>query len=162
MVQQDLPLWPSKGKRRRLDLLWLEKLERHGLSTFLKEQPSKQPPELGKAIDQFNNRLFWDCHETLEDVWRASPYPFRHFYQGIIKVAVGFYHLSLHHRKGATNKLSEGWSLLKVFSPGFLGVNVDQLCRDTQPWIDRLSKAEATTWEEMDRLPRPQIQQIRR
>ena len=162
MEQPDLPLRPSKGNRRRLDMLWLERLEEHGLFAFLQEQPSKQPPELDRAINQFNNHHFWGCHETLEDVWRSSPYPLRHFYQGIIKVAVGFYHLSRHNRKGATNKLSEGRRLLKVFTPEFSGVNTDQLCRDVQTWIARLSRPESIDWKEMDRLARPRIEYLRR
>ncbi len=85
-----MPRWPSGGNRRKLDELWLEKLERHGLSSLLPETPAEGPPQLYKAIDEFNGRLFWECHETLEDVWRNTPYPLRFFYHAIIKVAVGF------------------------------------------------------------------------
>ncbi len=55
-----LPIWPSKGNRRKLDQQWLELLERHGLSAFL-EGPIEAPAQLHKAIGEFNGGLFWDC-----------------------------------------------------------------------------------------------------
>ena len=53
------------------------------------------PPELRQAIEQFNRGEFWECHETLEDVWRETLYPFRLFYHAVIKTAVGFHHLTV-------------------------------------------------------------------
>jgi len=83
----ELPLWPSGGNRRKLDELWLEKLERYGLPVSLEDQ-IKAPAELDRAILEFNRQLFWECHETLEDVWRSSSYPIRMFY----RVGYGFRH----------------------------------------------------------------------
>ena len=45
-------------------------------------------------MEQFNGGEFWECHETLEDVWRETPYPFRLFHHAVIKTAVGFHHLT--------------------------------------------------------------------
>ena len=102
-----LPRWPSKGNRRKLEEMWLEALEHRGLQAFLEEAPAEAPAELHKAIMEFNAGLFWECHESLEDVWRGTPYPLRFFYHAIIKLAVGFYHMSRHNRHGARVKLSD-------------------------------------------------------
>ena len=161
MEHPDLPLRPSRGNRRRLDVLWLEALEQHGLMVFLPEPPSEPPPELHRAVEEFNGRLFWNCHETLEHVWRAAPYPLRHFYHGIIKVAVGFFQLSRHNRRSATGKLSEGARLLGVFTPTFFGVDTELLCRDTAMWLPRLQPPGSLSWRELDALPTPQIQMLK-
>ena len=47
---------------------------------------------LAKGIAEFNNWRFYDCHETLEDVWRevgskGEEGTLADFYQGIIKIA---------------------------------------------------------------------------
>ena len=158
MEESDLPRWPSRGNRRKLDLLWLERLEREGLEPFVSDFPATPPPELEYAMAQFNRGQFWQCHETLEDLWRATPYPLRHYYHGVIKVAVGFYHVSKHNRRGAASKLSEGLRLLKVFTPEFLGLDVEGLCSEASRWLGKV-KEEATPvrWRELDALARPRI-----
>ena len=83
------------------------------------------PPELQRAIEQFNGGEFWECHETLEDVWRETPYPFRLFYHAVIKTAVGLHHLSMHNRHGARVKLRDGVELLELFQPEWMGVRTD-------------------------------------
>ncbi|MFQ5872420.1 MAG: DUF309 domain-containing protein [Dehalococcoidia bacterium] len=157
MGQAGLPLWPSRGNRRRLDMLWLERLEEDGLANLRQELPAGPPPELYKAIDEFNHGLFWECHETLEHVWRATSYPIRHFYHGIIKLAVGFYHLSRHNRKGARAKLSEGLRLVRVFTPCFFHVDTEGLWRDSSLWLQRVETTDRIDWIKLDGLPTPQI-----
>ena len=68
MEENDLPCWPSKGNRRKLDELWLEKLECDGTSAFLTETPAEAPPELYKALEEFNGRMFWSVMRP----WRMS------------------------------------------------------------------------------------------
>ena len=153
----DLPLWPSKGNRRKLEGLWLQELERHGVSAILPASCDKAPPELYKAIEQFNSGQFWECHETLEGVWRNTPYPVRFFYHGIIKVAVGFHHLSRHNRYGARLKLSEGVRLLRLFHPVTFGVRTGPLSRDASTWLERVESAGPLDWKELDGLSTPHI-----
>ena len=155
--EKDLASWPSKGNRRKLEQLWLERLEGRGLSAFLPDVPAAASPELYKAVGEFNSGLFWECHETLEGVWRSTPYPLRFFYHAIIKVAVGFHHLSRHNRHGARVKLYDGVRLLHLFPPSFLDVGTGLLCRDASAWLERLERAGPIDWGEMDALPAPHI-----
>ena len=150
MEENDLPCWPSKGNRRKLDELWLKKLECDGTSAFLTETPAEAPPELYKALEEFNGRMFWECHETLEDIWRNTPYPLRFFYHAIIKVAVGFHHLYRHNRHGARVKLSDGVRLLRLFPPSFLGVRTDLLCRDASTWLAWVESVGPIEWMELE------------
>jgi hypothetical protein len=153
----ELPRWPSGGNRRALEESWLEQLEPGGLSAFMPEIPTEPPEELYKAVEEFNSRLFWECHETLEEVWRETPYPLRFFYHAIIKAAVGFHHLSRHNRHGARVKLSDAVRLLPLFQPHFLGVRTDLLLGDASEWLSRLDADGPVNWHELDALPRPTI-----
>ncbi len=150
MQVTELPRWPSKGNRRKLEALWVEELERRGWSNFDFDATTEGPLVLFTAIEQFNNGLFWECHETLEDVWRNTPYPQRFFYHAIIKAAVGFYHLSRHNRRGAGVKLADSVRLLGLLPPTLMGVNTDQLRQECMPWQEWSERAGPIDWKDME------------
>jgi hypothetical protein len=154
-----LASWPSRGNRRKLEALWLEALERRGTEDPAAEPPDEAPESLGAAIDQFNDRRFWECHETLEEVWLETPYPLRFFYHAIIKTAVGFHHMSRHNLHGAETKICDGVRLLQLFQPKFLDVRTDALLGDGSVWLERLGERRAgvLSWEDLDAIPRPVI-----
>ena len=156
----DLPPWPSKGDRRRLEGLWLERLELHGLRRALPQPPLEVPTELSQAVDEFNARLFWQCHETLEDIWRQTPYPLRFFYHAIIKAAVGFYHKSRHNRHGAKVKLADAVRLLRLFQPNYLGLRTDLMLGETSIWLAKVGSARRLNWTELDAMPTPIIRMV--
>ena len=157
----DLPLWPSKGNRRRLEELWLESLERDGLRGALPQPPNEATRQLSKAVEQFNGRHFWDCHETLEHVWLRTPYPLRFFYHAIIKAAVGFHHQSRHNRHGARVKLSDAVRLLRLFQPSYLGLRTDLLLDEVSNWLVKVGDAGRVNWAELDAMPTPIIHTLR-
>ena len=99
---------------------------------------------LRKAIDEFNAWRFYDCHETLEDVWReaggkAQDAPLAGFYQGLIKVAAGFHHVIRYNHKGAVNLLSDALRLLGPYRPAALAVDVEALIADVRRALDAIA-----------------------
>jgi predicted metal-dependent hydrolase len=89
------------------------------------------PPELVRAIQEFNAGEFFEQHETLELLWRATPGEIRHLYEGILQVGVGMYHLFKNRNfHGAAVKLDHGISLLSAFPPICHGVDVARLRDD--------------------------------
>ena len=88
------------------------------------------PPALLDGIDEFNRGLFFEQHETLEDLWHQEPDDVRYLYQGILLVGVGVYHLQRENYVGATSKLARGGELLRWFVPGCQGVDVGRLVED--------------------------------
>ena len=129
------------------------------MSAFLPDAPGQAPQELYRAIEQFNRGMFWECHETLEDVWRNTSYPLRFFYHAIIKAAVGFYHLSRHNRHGARVKLGDAARLLRLFPARFLGVLTDPLREEISVRLGLLGGDDPVDWVEMDALSSPHIGQ---
>ncbi|MCI0439385.1 MAG: DUF309 domain-containing protein [Chloroflexi bacterium] len=153
----DLPRWPAKGQRRILEQQWIEALERYGLPAELLEPPLETPRALFKAVDEFNGGLFWECHETLEDVWRETPYPLRFFYHAIIKAAVGLHHARRRNLHGARVKLSDSARLLPLFQPAFMGVRTDRLLEDVSAWLARVERDDVD-WDGIDALTPPRIE----
>jgi predicted metal-dependent hydrolase len=111
------------------------------------------PPGLLAGIAQFNAGAFWDCHETLEDLWRVEPDHIRYLYQGLLQIGVGFYHLRRGNHRGAVNKLAGGLAYLAPSAPACLGVDVARLRAEAGAILaalralgpDRLGEFNATT-----------------
>ncbi len=96
------------------------------------------PQTLRQGIDAFNRAYFFEAHETLEELWRETHGPLHTFYQGLIQLAVGFYHLSNGNRRGARSQLEKGLAKLEGFQPTCQGIDVQTLCQDSRRWLDRL------------------------
>jgi hypothetical protein len=153
---EDLPPYPAKGNRLSLDKSWLAILLQRGIGPFMPEEPAP-PPELGRAIAQFNQGRYWECHETLERLWLPERYPLRLFYHGLIKAAVGLLHLEGRNRRGAALKLRDAAYTLAPFLPGFMGIDVASLHRDVEERLSLLGPGMSMDWETIDGLPRVQI-----
>ena len=54
---------------------------------------SEQSQQLRHGLDLFNRGEFFECHEVLEAVWLQASGADKVFLQGLIQVAVSFYHL---------------------------------------------------------------------
>ncbi len=150
-----LPTMPFRN-RRALDAQWIDALREHGIDRFGDGESADPPPDLRRAVEQFNGGDFWECHETLEDVWRESPYPFRLFYHAVIKTSVGFHHLSGHNRHGARVKLRDGVELLELFQPEWMGVRTDLLHSDATEWLSFVDVPNVA-WAELDGREKPRI-----
>jgi predicted metal-dependent hydrolase len=108
-------------------------LERLGSADLATACAAPAPPELLQAIHEFNAGEFFDQHETLELLWRATPDEIRHLYEGILQVGVGLHHLfDKHNFRGAAVKLDHGIRLLEAFPPVCHGVDIERLRRDAR------------------------------
>ena len=96
------------------------------------------PAGLLAGIDLFNRREFFECHEVLEDLWRAEPAPVRLLYQGILQIGVGFHHLGRGNWVGAFRQLEKGISRVNRFLPSCLGVDTERLVREAGGCLDLL------------------------
>ncbi|MGH7888003.1 MAG: DUF309 domain-containing protein [Candidatus Binatia bacterium] len=84
-------------------------------------------PRFLKGIDEFNQQLFFECHETLEEIWLEEHGEDRKFYQGIIQIAAGYYKLQQGVPVGAIKLWRTGIEKVAPFGPVYLGVNVESL-----------------------------------
>ena len=110
-------------------------------------------PEFQQAIAEFNQQQFYACHDTLEAIWVEAPEIDKRFYQGILQVAVGCYHLSNDNLKGAIILLGEAVRRLRDYQPDYEGIDVSQLLEQAIALLQALQqlKPEETSilWQQL-------------
>lgn len=74
------------------------------------DSPSGQ---LLQGIREFNRREWFQCHETVEDLWIGSEGELRNFYQGIIQLAIALHHWRNGNYGGAVSLLKGGAGYLR-------------------------------------------------
>jgi uncharacterized protein len=79
------------------------------------------------GIEQFNNCDFFDCHDTLEELWMESKGDERLLLQGLIQVAVAYYHKGNGNFKGAESQLNKAISKLDRIPDSFCGLEMQSL-----------------------------------
>ncbi|MCI0450080.1 MAG: DUF309 domain-containing protein [Chlorobi bacterium] len=94
-----------------------------------------------QAINKFNNNEFFECHEILEDIWFDVRDDSRDFYQGLLHIAVGFYHLAKKNNPaGAVLQLNKAVEKLKKYENEYNGVRLDKLMSETENILIDLEK----------------------
>ena len=101
-------------------------------------------PRFLTAIDEFDRGLFYEAHETLEQLWLEDHGPEREFYQGIIQVAAGYFKWEQEVPQGAVKLFRSAIRKLEPYRPVCLGVQVTAFLSDVQAdlaaieaWSDR-------------------------
>lgn len=111
---------------------------------------------LEEAARLFNDKLYFECHDYLEDAWQDARGDERDFLQALIHVSVGMYHVAAANHQGAANLLSRGVEGLERFAPTTDGLDVATLvdkastCRDKSK---RMLAGEDLEWT-VDDVPR--------
>jgi uncharacterized protein len=115
------------------------------------------PPLLLEGIAQFNAGKYWECHETLETIWRVEPDHIRYLYQGILQVGVGFYHLRRGNWRGAVNKLRSGLDYLEPSAPTCMGIDIALLRSEAGNILTQLETLGPGGIAEVDTSALPQV-----
>ena len=165
---------PQAVTRPQADVLWLRRLNKEGILALLPDPP-EPPAEFFRGLREFNQGQYWQAYETLEGVWRETPYPLRLFYYALIKLDVGLLHLGRHNAAGARRQLVAAADFLEPFTPAFLGIPTAPLYQEARAWLQRLGRVgptqasrgsrrrmqseDSSFWEEFDRLPRVKIKE---
>ena len=102
---------------------------------------SQQPDEFWRGIQEFNRGEFYACHDTLEALWIEAMEPDKTFYQGILQIAVGIYHLSNLNWRGAAILMGEGLNRLNRYDGSYGGIDVDELIGDSAALLRSLQGA---------------------
>src|SRR6266540_5854213 len=144
---------PRSGHPKRI-----RALERLGSADLVTACADPAPPELTKAIHEFNTGEFFEQHETIELLWRATPGEIRHLYEGILQIGVGMHHL-LKNRNfhGAAVKLDHGTRLLEAFPDVCHGIDVARLRREARVARARLIALGPDRFDAFERSAIPKV-----
>jgi hypothetical protein len=115
------------------------------------------PPEFLKGVHEFNAGEFFEQHETLELLWRATESDIRYLYQGVLLVGVGFYHLEQGNCHGTQAKLAAGIEMLEWFGPECQSVDVADLIARARVCLERVRALGRDRLGEFDRSLIPQV-----
>lgn len=100
----------------------------------------KPPSELVEGIRQFNRGEYYECHETLEQIWREETREIRDLYKGILQIGVAIFHAQRSNLKGAARLVSSGMELLSGFAPECMKIDVEHLLQSTGRFMDELNE----------------------
>ena len=93
-----------------------------------------------QGIEEFNQQNFYTCHDILEAIWIEAPETDKKFYQGILQIAVGCYHLSNYNWRGAVILLGEGISRLTSYQPTYSNIDVTDLIEESYQLLQGLQQ----------------------
>jgi predicted metal-dependent hydrolase len=99
------------------------------------------PDEFWHGVEQFNQQEFYACHDTLEALWIEATEPDKKFYQGILQVAVAFYHLGNQNWRGAVILLGEGINRLRGYQPTYATIDVEKFLTQSVHILTTLQQA---------------------
>jgi predicted metal-dependent hydrolase len=97
---------------------------------------------LARGISEFNAGAFFECHDTLEEVWHGTRGPAREFFQGLIQVAVAFYHLGNSNTTGGRSQFQKAMIKLDSYGREYLRVDLDALRSEVREWIRKVDAGE--------------------
>jgi predicted metal-dependent hydrolase len=93
------------------------------------------------GVEQFNSGYFFECHDTLEEIWMETIGHDRLFLQGLIQVSVGFYHLFNRNFKGAVSQFTKGLGKLDHYRPAHRGVELTSFMEGVLGWKQNAERA---------------------
>mgnify|MGYP000521157930 CR=1 FL=1 len=90
-----------------------------------------------QGLDAFNNRRFYDAHELWEELWSDYKLEEPNLIQGLIQVAVGYYHLSNLNQKGSIGLFTKSIKKLDPYVDSkSLPVDIALIIQGTKKTLD--------------------------
>ena len=125
---------------------------------YSNEECAGSPPaDFLKGIHELNDGEFFEQHETLELLWRATESDIRYLYQGVLLVGVGFYHLEQGNYHGTQAKLAAGIDMLEWFAPTCQSVDVADLIARARRCLEQVRALGPDRLGDFDRALIPQV-----
>ncbi len=118
------------------------------------------PPLILEGIKLFNQGLYFECHEVIEDAWKEEQGPVRIMYQGILQIGVACYHVQKKNWRGAMKVLERGIPKTGRFTPSCMGIDIAQLLADAEAIRQELQRLGPEWLGEFDSRLFPKIQFI--
>jgi predicted metal-dependent hydrolase len=115
-----------------------------------------------RGIDEFNRGCFFECHDTLEDLWHGTRGKDRLFLQGLIQISVGFYHLFNQNYKGAVSQFTKGLGKLDHYRPSYRGIELEKFMKNVVGCLATAERGLVGERLEIDESRVPKLQLIHR
>lgn len=93
-----------------------------------------------KGIEYFNTGYYFEAHDTFEEIWMDERGEDVRFYQGLVQLATGFYHLRMDNLKGAESQLNKGVVKLEKYKPEYRKLELTELLNQVVVCVDSIQK----------------------
>lgn len=117
-------------------------------------------PQFQRGIAEFNRELFFECHDTLEELWMETGGRDRLFLQGLIQVSVGLYHFFNRNYKGASSQLTKALGKLDAFRPAYGGIELERFTGQIVAWLALAERGVSGNPVNTEELTIPKIQVV--
>ena len=91
-----------------------------------------------KGVAEFNAGFFFECHDTLEELWSGIRGPSRDFFQGLIQVSVAFHHLDGGNLAGAESMLARALNRFASYPDRYFAFDLAAHRTEVRGWLDRI------------------------
>lgn len=93
------------------------------------------------GIEAFNQNRFYDAHEYWEDLWSEYYFQDRLYIQGLIQMAVGYFHITNNNIKGAKGLFKKCLPKLKQFETNETrGLNLKEIIESVENSLKCVNK----------------------
>ena len=104
--------------------------------------------QFDRGVDEFNRGFYFECHDTIEDLWSGLRGPSRDFFQGLIQVSVAFYHLGNGNLGGTASMMRRALKRLERYPGRYFGFDVAAQRAQLERWLQRIAEGEAAAADE--------------
>lgn len=106
---------------------------------FLVHKTITVPGNFRISCDQFNGGLFFESHESFEEIWQEEQGGVRDLYKGLIQLAAAFVHISRANYVGAERLTRTALGYLAPYrAEGAMGFDVEAIGRDAESVYSRV------------------------
>jgi predicted metal-dependent hydrolase len=95
-----------------------------------------------RGVAEFNAGYYFECHDTLEDMWAGIRGPSRDFFQGLIQVSVAFYHLTGGNRAGAESMFRRALQRFTPYPDRYFGFDLAAHRAELRGWLERIRRGD--------------------
>lgn len=101
---------------------------------------SSRLKDILEGITLFNSADFFSAHDYFEELWFDSDKDDRLFFQGLVQVSVGCYHLISGNYKGAVSQLTKSKNKLMNYLPVHCNIDLKKLIIQIELLIDEINQ----------------------
>lgn len=106
-----------------------------------------------RGIAEFNARRFFEAHDVLEEMWHEYREEDRLFLQGLIQVAVGFYHLENRNYNGCRSQFAKAIQKLEPYLPLHQSLDAQLLVDSMNRCLELIAKLQqGEPWKNDEQL----------
>jgi predicted metal-dependent hydrolase len=100
--------------------------------------------QFDRGVDEFNRGFYFECHDTIEDLWSGLRGPSRDFFQGLIQVSVSLYHLGNGNLAGADSMARRALKRFERYPDRYFGFDLAAQREALMALRERMARGDGT------------------